>query len=274
MTRIARTWTTMAALAVVAGMACLATSQETKSNNDSSTKQTNDQHRRRGFLGVMVDQVNPAVASHISDFEANGQGLIVEHIDSKSAAAKAGIKVHDILMTYEDQKLFAAEQLIRLVGSDKPGNSVTIGLIRQGKQQKVKVELGERPAEWDDMHDRDWLANASGHAWGHQGHHGQMHGENGQKHDGHGMHPAWNSFDSMTLKKLDKDRFHATISYLDKEGKIKKHDYEGTHEEIHKQIENDKDLLPNERNHLLRSLDAEGSDMPMFFGFGDGHLDF
>lgn len=266
MTRIARTWTTLTALVAVAGMACLATSDETKSNQDKNSQQVNSQQKHRGFLGVMVDELHPAIASHVSDFEFNGQGLIIERVDANSAAAKAGLKVHDILMTYDDQKLFAPEQLMRLVSSDRPGHSVTIGLIRQGKQQKVKVDLGERPAEWDRMHEHDWFSSVSGHPWGHHAHNGLTHAQ--------GMHPAWNSFDSMTLKKLDKDRFHATISYSDKDGKIKKHDYEGTHDEIHKQIESDKDLLPNERGHLLRSLDAEGAGMPMFFGFDDGPFDF
>jgi len=274
MTRIDRIWTTMTALTAAAGLTYFATSfgDEPKTGKDNNTTtQTTNKEKPRGFLGVMVDDVHPAIASHISGVDFNGQGLMIERVDAKSAAAKAGLKVHDILMTYEDQKLFAPEQLMRLVSSDRPGNSITIGLIREGKQQKVKVELGERPAEWDRIHEQEWVSNSGLNPWGHHGHHdGQL---NGHGH-GRGTHPAWNSFDSMTLKKLDKDRFHATISYTDKEGKIKKHDFEGTHDEIHTQIENDKDLMPNERIHLLRSLDADGEGMPFFLGMDEGPFDF
>ena len=72
----------------------------------------------------------------------------------------------------------------------------------------------------------------------------------------------------MTLKKLDNDKFRAEIQYLDKDQKLQKHSFEGTRDEIHKAILNEKDLKPNEREHLLRSMNMNAD-----FPFGNPWLE-
>jgi hypothetical protein len=66
--------------------------------------------------------------------------------------------------------------------------------------------------------------------------------------------PEWGNFDSMTLQKLDKNRFHASIRHTDRQGKMRTHEFEGTLDEIKQKIEADDDMTPSERSHLLRSL--------------------
>ena len=58
----------------------------------------------------------------------------------------------------------------------------------------------------------------------------------------------------MELQKTGKDRFKATISYLNDRGKTENHQFQGTREEIRRDVEKEKDLPPMERSHLLRSL--------------------
>jgi hypothetical protein len=67
---------------------------------------------------------------------------------------------------------------------------------------------------------------------------------------------SWESFDSMTLRKTGDNRFKVEIQYLDKTGKkTERHSFEGTREEIRRDIEAEKNLPANEREHLLRGLD-------------------
>ena len=44
----------------------------------------------------------------------------------------------------------------------------------------------------------------------------------------------WEQFDSLELRKTGKDQFKATISYLDKSGKMERREFSGTPEEIRK----------------------------------------
>jgi len=252
--------------------------QDTKKrqDNDSNKRQDGDSNKRQddndtkgrngnnsaptAFLGLMVEELHPAFATHLPGSAVRGQGLMVEDVGNDSPAGKAGIKAHDILMTYDDQKLFTPEQFVKLIHGDKPGREVSLGVIREGKSQTVKAQLGQRDAKWDHP-------NAQGHSPHHPNFgpgwpgHGQG---NQQSSHSTGDHPAWSSFDSLILKKLDKDRYNASVSYTDKEGKVQKHEYEGTREEIRKKIEQDKDLLPNERYHLTRGLDLQDGNFPFF----------
>ena len=57
----------------------------------------------------------------------------------------------------------------------------------------------------------------------------------------------------MTIK-LDKDRFHVEIQYLNKKGALDRKTFDGTRKEIHKAILSEKDLPAEEARQLLRSL--------------------
>jgi len=241
-----------------------------RANSRDNDRTPQNDGQKWAFLGVMVEELHPAFASHLPGSGVKGQGLMVEEVGPESPAAKAGIKTHDILLTFDDQKLFTPEQFIKLIHSDKPGREVAFGLIREGKSQTVKVKLGERDPKWD----QHQFAHHPGHSphfgwngpgFGHQVQNGQAQSDKDN--------PQWNSFDSLTLKKLDKERFHASVAFTNKDGKLQNHEYEGTRDEIRKKIEDDKDLLPNERNHLIRGLDLDGN-LPFFLFQNDPGVDF
>lgn len=209
------------------------------------------------FLGVFVSSPHPVLANNLKDLLSPEQGLIVEDITENAAAAKAGIKVHDILTTYDDQKLFSAEQLAKLVHSDQPGREVAVGFVRDSKLQKTQVTLGEA----ETLHPSAGAPVIEVPPRRFGGRNPMM------RRFRNGRSPAgeWENFDSLTLKKLGEDKFRAEVQYLDKEGKTKKHVFEGTRDEIRKAIEEDKDLKPQERAHLLRSLNLRNLDNDMLF---------
>ena len=74
---------------------------------------------------------------------------------------------------------------------------------------------------------------------------------------------AWDEFDCLILKSLGNHRFEAQIQYKDKDGKIDRHSYTGTREEIHKQILTEEDLPAIERDNLLRSLDLPNNALEL-----------
>ena len=208
-------------------------------------KAATPKHRHRAYLGVWVRDIDPALAAHLPGVVRNGEGVLVEGVAENSPAARAGIRVHDILLTWDDQKLLASDQFVKLATHDKPGREVTLGLIRAGKSETVKATLAELPHQ-----DR-----TAGH-----GHHpGRLwpmirQWERTGHWPGAQRQPEWGNFDSMTLKKLDKNRFHASIKHTDPQGKMQAHEFEGTLDEIKQKIEADDDMTPDERAHLLRSL--------------------
>jgi len=244
-------------LIVIAGIAALSAFRPAFADDAPKKEETKPdaikQHVPHPFLGVFVSSVHPALAHNLGEMLNPEQGLIVEEFLADSPAAKAGIKMHDILMTYDDQKLLSAEQFVKLVHSDKVGREVTMGYLRGGKLHKTQVTLGDAPdhqhhhvgAQASDTTPR-WLAGPR-QFWN-------------QLHFRHTPHKQWENFDSLNLKKLGDDKFRAEVHYLDKAGKAQQHVFEGTREEIKKAIDAKKDLKPIERDHLLRSLNLPNHD--------------
>lgn len=219
------------------------------------------------FLGIAVEDVPPSLVSHLGGLVPEGQGVLVVAVGKDSPSEKAGIHVHDVLLTYDDQKLVTAEQLIKLVRHDKPNREVKLSLVRGGKPESVMLTLGERtvtsplgtavPTEPSTQR-RPWF-------WGWLPR---------SNHRVERIPTEWNNFDSMTIRKLDADRYHASIKHTDKNGKMQTHEFEGTRDEIHKKIESDEDMTPQERAHLLRSLDLGIGIEPLWLVPDGYEIDF
>jgi len=99
---------------------------------------------RENFIGVFTSPVPEAVAVQLPNAPKDGRGLLVTKVVPSSPAAKSGVKVNDILKSYNGQKLSSTEQLKKLVVGDKPAGNVNLGILRAGKSQVLEVTLAER----------------------------------------------------------------------------------------------------------------------------------
>jgi serine protease Do len=70
-------------------------------------------------------------------------GVKVTEVTNESAAKKAGIKEGDIITKIGDTKIEDPDQLTEAVRKHKPGEKVSVTLLRDKKEQKVTAELGK-----------------------------------------------------------------------------------------------------------------------------------
>ncbi|MBP7949683.1 MAG: PDZ domain-containing protein [Verrucomicrobiales bacterium] len=96
--------------------------------------------QERPFLGVHVRGVPPEVRAQTLLEE--GAGLLIDFVQPASPADAAGLKMHDILVAFGDQRLLSAVQFEALVKNAKPGQEVMLQTLRRGKSESVKVLLG------------------------------------------------------------------------------------------------------------------------------------
>lgn len=68
-------------------------------------------------------------------------GVPVDTLTGGGAADKAGIKEKDVLLQIDDRKIDATNTLTELLSLKKPGDTVTVKLSRDGKEQEVKATL-------------------------------------------------------------------------------------------------------------------------------------
>jgi hypothetical protein len=154
-------------------------------------------------------------------------------------------------MKYNDQQVNAPDQLVKFVQGEKPGKTATLEVMRSGKTEKIQVTLGERPMQQPfEGNVRPPSSRAPF----------PMRPEDYES--------AWESFDSLTLTRLEGNRFKAEVAYRDDKGKTERRKYEGTRQEIREAIEKEKDLPPLERDQLLRALNPRQPSFPFGPPFG------
>lgn len=84
---------------------------------------------KRAMLGVLTDK-------------AEG-GVVIESFAENSAAEAAGLKKGDIITAIDDTKISDATSLTAKIRSYKPGDEVTVGYKRDGKNKTAKAVLKE-----------------------------------------------------------------------------------------------------------------------------------
>lgn len=105
----------------------------------------------RPGLGVRYIPINKVIAERnnltvqYGALVAQGERSDEPAVVKGSPAEKAGIKEGDILLTINDQQITVDQPLAQLIGQYKVGDEVTIKLLRDSKEQTIKVKLEELP---------------------------------------------------------------------------------------------------------------------------------
>jgi Do/DeqQ family serine protease len=99
---------------------------------------------RRGQLGVVVQAVTEDIAQSLGLKEV--KGVIVGSVQRGSAAEKAGLKQGDVITAFNGAEVNAANELRNLVAATQPGTDVTLKILRDGREQEVKITVGELAA--------------------------------------------------------------------------------------------------------------------------------
>jgi len=94
------------------------------------------------YLGVLTTQVSRELRAQFGLIE--GFGLLVQEVMPDSPAKEAGLKEHDVLVSFEDQKLVNMEQLQTLVRSKKKDDSAPLSIISGGQTKQITIKIGER----------------------------------------------------------------------------------------------------------------------------------
>ena len=94
---------------------------------------------RRGVLGVRIQEVTSAIAQAMG-LPRTG-GALVADVEPGSAAARAGIKVGDLITAFDGTQIDSSSDLPPLVGSLPPGSHAKLNLQRNGKPLELSVVL-------------------------------------------------------------------------------------------------------------------------------------
>jgi serine protease Do len=99
----------------------------------------------RGWLGVTVQPLTPELAKQFNLKE--DKGALIGDVVEGGPAEKAGISRGDVITEYEGKKIDEPNQLRNMVANTEPGKEVEMTIVREKKTEKIRVKIGELPAE-------------------------------------------------------------------------------------------------------------------------------
>lgn len=95
-----------------------------------------------GYLGVSVRDLSHDEASALK--LPDDSGVEVTVVDQDGPAGKAGIKEHDVIRSFNGEKVEGRNQLARLLSETPSGHTVSIDVLRNGQPVQVKLQLADR----------------------------------------------------------------------------------------------------------------------------------
>ena len=72
------------------------------------------------------------------------RGVEITQVDQDAPAGKAGLKEHDVIVSFNGTPVESFEQFKRLMRETPPGRTVSLDIMRDGQQQTLKVQLADR----------------------------------------------------------------------------------------------------------------------------------
>lgn len=112
---------------------------------------------KRAYLGLTSLTIDGSLAQLNLPVK---QGALVQSVQSGSPAAKAGLRGGnidaqvngqaiqlggDIIVSVDGTDVKTSDDLVNAISDKKPGDTVTVTVLRSGKKTEIQVKLGQRP---------------------------------------------------------------------------------------------------------------------------------
>ena len=106
-------------------------------------------HSSQGYLGVLVTDVDSDSATKLKLKEV--RGALITLIDHDAPAGQVGLRVNDVVLEANGQRVEGAEHFGRLLKEMPAGRKVNLLISRDGATQTLEVQLCDRKAMEQDV---------------------------------------------------------------------------------------------------------------------------
>ncbi len=97
----------------------------------------------RGWLGVSLQPLDEELAGVLG--APGGKGALVASVEPDSPAARGGLKQGDIVIGVAGKAVQKQRDMAEAVADAKPGSTVAVAVLRNGRRMEHQVAVGEPP---------------------------------------------------------------------------------------------------------------------------------
>jgi Do/DeqQ family serine protease len=99
----------------------------------------------RGWLGVSIQEVTPALAKQFG--LADAKGALISDVLSGTPAERAGLKRGDVIVKVDGKPVDGPGHLRNTVAETVVGEKMSLTVIREGHEKEIVVTIGEQPKD-------------------------------------------------------------------------------------------------------------------------------
>ena len=110
----------------------------------------------RGSIGI---QFRPGLSGAVNRVYGFKNGVLVQLITPGGPAEKAGLKAGDIITHIDGRPVKDGDDLVNEIASRRPGSTIRLGYLRDGKPADTTVTIGDRDKVFADLGNQQAEAN-------------------------------------------------------------------------------------------------------------------
>jgi serine protease Do len=95
----------------------------------------------RGSIGIQFREGLSNAVNRVYGFK---NGVLVQEVQPGGPADKGGLKPGDIITTIDGRSVKDGDDLVNEIASRRPGSTIRLGYVRDGKQADTTVTIGDR----------------------------------------------------------------------------------------------------------------------------------
>ncbi|MGB6339985.1 MAG: PDZ domain-containing protein [Candidatus Aminicenantaceae bacterium] len=101
----------------------------------------------QNYIGVSLQELTPELCEHFGVKE--GRGLLVAKVLEDSPAEKEGLRVGDVIISADGERIERVNALQRLIQDKDKGEKITIEYVRDKKKKTVEIEVAAEEREFE-----------------------------------------------------------------------------------------------------------------------------
>jgi S1-C subfamily serine protease len=109
-----------------------------------------DPPEKRAWLGVSLGTVDSASLATEIGLDADARGAVVLGLIPNSPAEDSGLEEGDLIVSIDEDEIGSADDVTDVLRDLDPGEKVEIGYERDGELDSLELELGSRPAVFEE----------------------------------------------------------------------------------------------------------------------------
>ncbi|MGA3333202.1 MAG: trypsin-like peptidase domain-containing protein [Terracidiphilus sp.] len=113
----------------------------------------------RGSIGIRFREGLSGAVNRVYGFK---NGVLVQEVQPGGPADKADLKSGDIITTIDGRSIKDGDDLVNEIASRRPGSTIRLGYIRDGKPQGTTVTIGDRDKVFADLNNSQPESNPEG----------------------------------------------------------------------------------------------------------------